>query len=265
MVESSPITNSTMQNKTNLPLIKVSKTIISIFAILAIWEIAALLVNDSYFLPDVSETAKALVKILGSGTFLKVVFTAFYRVFAGLISGIILGIAIAALCYKFDFVNTVLSPIISIMKATPVACIIVLLWIRLNYTEIAVFVVVLMILPIVWQNVYDGFKSIDKNLGEVAEIFEMSKVQRLTALIIPSVLSYLLPAIITSVGLAWKAEVAAEIMTNSNMGKLIYNFKTVSYDTASIFAWTVIIVTLSIAFESITKRVFGRIVNVLKA
>lgn len=254
-----------MQNKATLPWIKIVKTVISIFVILSLWEIAALIVNDSYFLPDVSETAKALLKILTSGTFFKVVFTAFYRVFSGLVLGIILGVAIASLCYKFDFLNTVLSPIISIMKATPVACIIVLLWIRLNYTQIAVFVVVLMILPIVWQNVYDGFKAIDKNLSEVATIFEMSKLQRLTALVIPSVLSYLLPAIVTSVGLAWKAEVAAEIMTNSNMGKLIYNFKTVSYDTASIFAWTVIIVTLSIVFESITKRVFGRFVNVLKA
>ena len=254
-----------MQNKATLPWIKIVKTVISIFVILSLWEIAALIVNDSYFLPDVSETAKALLKVLTSGTFFKVVFTAFYRVFSGLVLGIILGVAIASLCYKFDFLNTVLSPIISIMKATPVACIIVLLWIRLNYTQIAVFVVVLMILPIVWQNVYDGFKAIDKNLSEVATIFEMSKLQRLTALVIPSVLSYLLPAIVTSVGLAWKAEVAAEIMTNSNMGKLIYNFKTVSYDTASIFAWTVIIVTLSIVFESITKRVFGRFVNVLKA
>ena len=254
-----------MQNKVTLPWIKIVKTVISIFVILSLWEIAALIVNDSYFLPDVSETAKALLKILTSGTFFKVVFTAFYRVFSGLVLGIILGVAIASLCYKFDFLNTVLSPIISIMKATPVACIIVLLWIRLNYTQIAGFVVVLMILPIVWQNVYDGFKAIDKNLSEVATIFEMSRLQRLTALVIPSVLSYLLPAIVTSVGLAWKAEVAAEIMTNSNMGKLIYNFKTVSYDTASIFAWTVIIVTLSIVFENITKRVFGRFVNVLKA
>ena len=81
----------------------------------------------------------------------------------------------------------------------------------------------------------------------------------------PSILSYLLPAVITSVGLAWKAEVAAEIMTNSNMGKLIYNFKTVSYDTASIFAWTVIIVALSMIFEGLTKRFLGRLINELKS
>ena len=150
------------------------------------------------------------------------------------------------------------------MKATPVACIIVLLWIRLNYTEIAIFVVVLMVLPIVWQNVFDGYKSIDPSLVEVTRIFELTPLQKLKALILPSMLSYLLPAIITSVGLAWKAEIAAEIMTNSNIGKLIYDFKTVSYDTASIFAWTVIIVLFSIVFEKTAKYFLGRLSNELK-
>lgn len=253
-----------MQNKTILPQNKAVKIILSLIFILSVWEILALVVDDSYFLPDVALTLRALGKIITSKTFFKVIFTAFYRVISGLVLGIVFGSLIAALCHKFDLINTLLSPIISIMKATPVACIIVLLWIRLNYTEIAVFVVVLMVLPIVWQNVYDGFKSIDNSLTEVADVFELSRMQRLRVLIIPSVAKYLLPAIVTSVGLAWKAEVAAEIMTNSNMGKLIYDFKTVSYDTASIFAWTVVIVTLSIVFEGLTKRLFGRLINELK-
>ena len=107
--------------------------------------------------------------------------------------------------------------------------------------------------------------AVDDQLNEVTNVFELTKFQRLKVLVVPSVLSYLLPAIVTSVGLAWKAEVAAEIMSNSNMGRLIYDFKTVSYDTASIFAWTVIIVTLSIVFEKVTKMLFGRVMNGLKS
>ena len=254
-----------MKNNVTLPRFKFLKTAFSLVVIISLWELLALVVNDNYFLPDVIETSRSLVSILVSGSFFKVIFTAFYRVFSGLILGILTGILIAVLCHRFDIVDTILSPIISIMKATPVACIIVLLWIRMNYTEIAVFVVVLMVLPIVWQNVYDGLKSIDKSMLEVTEVFELSKLDKIKVLIIPSVLTYLLPAIVTSVGLAWKAEVAAEIMTNSNMGRLIYDFKTVSYDTASIFAWTVVIVTFSIIFESLTKKLFGRLINDLKA
>ena len=259
------MTNSIMKNKVILPHIKALKTILSIVVILTLWELISLIINDSFFMPSVHETAISLFKIIVSGEFFKVIFIAFFRVISGLILGIALGISVAYLCHKFDLVNTLLSPIISIMKATPVACIIVLLWIRLNYTEIAIFVVVLMVLPIVWQNVYDAFKNVDKDLVEVADVFKLSKAQRLKALIVPTVLTYLLPATITSIGLAWKAEIAAEIMTNSNIGQLIYDFKTVSYDTASIFAWTVIIVTFSIVFEKIAKHFLGRLTNELKA
>ena len=256
--------NSIMINKSNLPYIKVLKTIFTIIVILLSWELVALLINDNFFMPNVAQTLKSLASIITSDTFFKIIFTAFYRVFLGLIVGIFAGVLFATLCNKFEIINMILSPIISIMKATPVACIIVLLWIRLNYTGIAIFVVVLMVLPIVWQNVYDGYKAIDKNLIEVTQVFELNRIQKLKVLVVPSILSYLLPAIITSVGLAWKAEVAAEIMTNNNMGQLIYDYKTVSYDTASIFAWTVIIVLFSIILEKITKYFLGRLANDLK-
>ena len=250
-----------MKDNRILPLNKYVKTILSIITILFIWDVIALIINDNYFMPSVSKTAVSLYQILISGEFFRVISVAFFRVLAGLILGVAAGVLLAALCHKSDIANALVSPIISIMKATPVACIIVLLWIRLNYTEIAIFVVVLMVLPIVWQNVYEAFSSIDKSLIEVANIYKVDAKTRLKILVVPSVLSYLLPAVVTSIGLAWKAEIAAEIMTNSNIGELIYNFKTVSYDTSSIFAWTAIIVTLSIVFEKIAKHFLGRLAN----
>ena len=253
--------NSTMKDNRILPSFKHLKWILSLIVILAIWDLIALIIGNGYFMPGVSETAEALIKIVVSGEILKVISVALFRVISGLILGIVSGVIIAALCHRFELVNTLFSPIISIMKATPVACIIVLIWIRLNYTEIAIFVVVLMVLPIVWQNVYEAFETMDKSLIEVANVFKISARERLKILVIPSILSYLLPATVTAIGLAWKAEIAAEIMTNSNIGELIYDFKTVSYDTASIFAWTVIIVTLSILFEKTAKHFLGRLAN----
>ena len=112
---------STMKNKDILLQNKALKIILSLFTILVIWEILALAVNDSYFLPDVFLTFKSLGNIITSDKFFKVIFTAFYRVFSGLTLGVVSGSLIAALCYKIDLLNTLFSPIISIMKATPVA------------------------------------------------------------------------------------------------------------------------------------------------
>lgn len=258
------MTNSTMRNKLNLPYIKALIIIFTAFAFLSLWDLSAKITNDNFLMPSVKETAVALYRIVISGDFFTFILIAFLRVFAGLALGVFTGVFIAALCYKFDVLKTVVSPIMSIMKATPIACIIVLLWIRFNYTQIAVLVVLLMVTPIVWQNVYDGLNSIDGGMLEVTRVFELSAWQKIKVLFIPSVLPYLLPAVITSVGMAWKAEIAAEIMTYSNIGELIRDFKTVTFDTAAIFAWTIIIVAFSILFEKGTKHLLGRLGNAIK-
>ena len=68
---------STMKNKQLLPKNKVLKSILSAVVILSIWEIIALAVSDSYFMPRVEETFAALVKIVASKSFFKVIFTDF--------------------------------------------------------------------------------------------------------------------------------------------------------------------------------------------
>lgn len=250
---------SITKNNIKLLINKALKIIIPTIILLSVWEIAARIVDNSYFLPGVSATASAIVKTVGSKGFFKIIFTALGRVLTGLALGVLSGVLLATLCHYSSIASAVLTPVISIMKATPVACIIVLLWISMNYTELTIFVVIMMVMPIIWQNVLDGYRAVSKDLLEVADVFELSFAKKLRVLIIPTVSSYLIPALITSIGMAWKAEVAAEIMTNSNMGRLIYDYKTVSYDTVSIFAWTAIIITLSIIFESVAKYALRRI------
>ena len=116
-----------------------------------------------------------------------------------------------------------------------------------------------MVTPIVWQNVYDGFGSIPKELDEVCIIYELTFKKKVRLLIFPTLVKYLIPAVITSIGLAWKAEIAAEIMTYSNIGRSIQDFKTLFYDTASVFAWALVIIFFSLILEGVTKYFLRRI------
>ena len=144
------------------------------------------------------------------------------------------------------------------MKATPIATIILILWFTLSDASLAIFVVFLMVTPVVWQNVYNGYQAISSEMNEVCKVFEFSAYKRLKLLVFPTVVKYLVPAIITSIGLAWKAEIAAEIMTYSNIGRNIQDFKSLHYDTASVFAWAIVIVVLSLVLEKLTKYFLRR-------
>jgi NitT/TauT family transport system permease protein len=129
----------------------------------------------------------------------------------------------------------------------------------LSGDALSVFIGVLMVMPIIWQNTIDAYSSIDKNLIEVAEIFEFSNKKKFALLIYPTLKSFLYPAIITSAGLAWKAEIAAEIIayTKKSIGQGINDAK-YNMDTPTVFAWTILIITFSIILEIATKKLLRR-------
>ena len=244
-----------MKNK----LLSISKIFVPIFFWLFIWDILSLLVNNAYFLPSVSDALRALCALVVTGTFYKVVSLTVLRVLLGLFLGTVFGIIFAALSHRFKVLNMLISPLISIIKATPVATIIIILWVMLSGDFLSVFIAFLMVMPIVWQNLIDGFDSIDETLIEVATLYEFSFTKKLKTLIFPTLKQFLIPAIITSVGLAWKSEIAAEIIayTKNSIGQQINDAKYI-YDSATVFAWTLVIVLMSIILEKATRAMLTR-------
>lgn len=67
----------------------------------------------------------------------------------------------------------------------------------------------------VYINTYNGIRSVDSKLFEVAQVLEFSKWQQVTKLILPSALGHILVGIRLSIGIAWLSLVVAELMGSS--------------------------------------------------
>ena len=243
-------------NKIN-PIIK---GILSILFWCAVWQIAAMALNNSFLLPDIPATLKALFELIKESTFYKSVLLSFIRVTLGLILGTAVGIALAILCNKFPVLHSLFSPLITVIKSTPVASFIVVLWVMMSGDALSVFIGFLMVMPIIWQNLLDGYSAIDQSLVEVADVYGFSYAKRLKLLIFPTLKRYLIPALITASGLAWKAEIAAEIIayTKNSIGQGINDAK-YNMETPTVFAWTLVIIFFSILLEKATKHILWRI------
>lgn len=226
---------------------------------IALWWIGASIVKNSFLFPNVDEALVALATLLSESSFYSVVFLTTLRVLTGFLIGCITGFFLAILCNSFSFIEALISPIIMIIKATPVASFIVLLWVMLSGDALSIFIGFLMVMPIIWQNTMDAYSAIDDNLLEVTEIFEFSNKKRFKLLIFPTLKKFLYPAIVTSAGLAWKAEIAAEIIayTKKSIGQGINDAK-YNMDTPTVFAWTMIIILFSILLELSTKKLLRR-------
>ena len=73
-------------------------------------------------------------------------------------------------------------------------------------------------------------------------------------------MKYLIPGIITASGLCWKAEIAAEIIayTKRSIGQGINDAK-YNLDTPTVFAWTLVIILLSVALEKGASMLLRRV------
>ena len=109
-----------------------------------------------------------------------------------------------------------------------------------------------MVLPIIHGNVSEGLKNTPKELVEMTRVFGFSPLMRLKKLYLPSVLPYFTAGFKTSLGLAWKAGVAAEVLAfpKNSIGKQLYEGKTY-LETLDVFTWTLTVIIISIILEKL--------------
>ena len=181
------------------------------------------------------------------------------RIIAGTAAGIATGIVLAGLMLVSKIARTLIYPLLSAVKATPVASFIIAALFWISRGHVPAFISFLIVLPVMCDAVYTGITRADKKLLEVGRIYRFSVFKKIRYIIIPSVVPYFLSALRTSVGMAWKSGVAAEVLCTpaDSIGKAL-NMTKVYMETTQMFAWTIMIIILSIIFEKITVWLVGK-------
>ena len=216
----------------------------------AVWFIIAKIVDLDLILPSPLSVLKSLWQLIKTVDFWQSTSISFSRVIIGVIISLVLGCLLAYLIWRSKILSTLLTPALSIIKATPVASFIVIAWIWFDTSLLPIFISSLIVIPIITANVMQGISSVDKELIDVASVYKLPLGKRLFKLYIPSIAPYFIAACKASLGMAWKASVAAEmiVLSKSSIGKAIYESK-IALEASSVFAWTVVIIILSIVIE----------------
>ena len=113
-----------------------------------------------------------------------------------------------------------------------------------------------MVLPIVYTNVRDGILETDVKLLEMADVFALSPWKRFRFIYVPEVFPYFQSACSVCLGLAFKSGIAAEVIgiPSGSIGEQLYNAK-IYLNTPDLFAWTLVIVLLSLLLEKLILAV----------
>ena len=172
------------------------------------------------------------------------------RIGAGFFAAFFCGVLLGAAAYRFWIAHELLEPVVCALKSIPVASFVVLLLIWFGSAGMSFFVSFLIVFPNVYVNTIAGLKSVDIKLLEMARVFDIRGMNRFLYLYRPALMPYLDSCLKVSLGMAWKSGVAAEIigLPSNSLGERLY-FSKVSLDTAGLFAWTLMIILLSLLFE----------------
>ena len=239
---------------------KTLRTLAVVLFWLLIWQLAAALAGQELLLPSPLRVARELIRLAGGAEFWLTVAQSIRRVLTGIVSAVLLGILLALLTHKSAVLRALLSPVMTLVKSTPVASFIILALVWLGRDVVPPVIAALMVLPVVWANVSQGLDGIDPQLLELAQVCRRPRGRVFRRIMLPSVLPHLRAALCSALGLGWKAGVAAEILTvpARSIGKRIYEAK-IYLETTELFAWTAAVVLLSLVIEGLLLRLVGRI------
>ena len=219
-----------------------------------LWLVAALL-DKPLLLPTPPAIFTALAALVGTADFWLAIASSLGRVLGGLGIGVALGVLFGTLAHLLPAAALLIRPLLTVVRSTPVASFVILVWSFTGSRTLPFVIAALMVLPIVADELATGLSGADPALGEVARLYRLSPWRRLLVYRLPSALPYLFGALITSVGFAWKAGIAAEILANTagSLGRGIYAAK-LHLETPELWAWTLTVVILSLFLEFSVKK-----------
>lgn len=219
---------------------------------LAAWMLVAALVAQPLILPGPGAVVAALLRLVCAVGTWAILAGSGVRILGGLALAAVCGGLLAGISVRSRAFARLAAPALSFVKATPVACVVVLLLIWLGSARVSIAAVFLMALPGVYFSLVEGLAQVDKPLEQMFRLHGVRGWRLFFAHTWREVLPFVLSCARAVIGMSWKAGVAAELigMAAGTVGERIYQAKLL-IETADLLAWTVLVVAASWACERV--------------
>lgn len=222
----------------------------SILLWLGVWQLGSMAIGQEILLVSPVSVVVRVGQLALDVSFWQAIAFSFVRIAGGFLAACVIGIVMAALASRFRRIEELFAPLMFTIKSIPVASFVILALIWVSSKNLSVLISFLMVLPIIYTNVLSGIRNTDPQLLEMAQVFQLPVGRRIRYIYVSQVLPYFRAACSLSLGLCWKSGIAAEVIgiPKGSMGEKLYSAK-IFLDTPDLFAWTLVIVLVSVTFE----------------
>ncbi len=224
----------------------------SIFVMFLAWMVLHAQINHALIMPSLGDVLRDVINILTTLSTLSILTSTLVRLFISIALSLMIAVILGILGGLFHSFSLFLKPYVAILRTVPVISITVILFILLGFKMAPYAITFLMVFPIVYQATEEGIRSIDKELLDVYRLEEHHLLMSVRMLYYPMIKPYIWLALLQSFGLGIKVLVMAEYLsqTKESIGNALYLAR-ININYSEVFAWTMILILLSLAFEGI--------------
>ncbi|MFR4352949.1 MAG: ABC transporter permease [Roseburia sp.] len=219
---------------------------------LFVWQVGSMLLGHEILLVSPVRVILRLVALAGALDFWQSIAFSSLHIGVGFFSAVVCGVLLAVLSSRYRRVKELLAPAMLAIKTIPVASFIILALLWFSSRNLSVFISFLMVLPVVYTNTLNGIEAIPREIVEMAEVFSVPAGRRVRYLYLPQIMPFFSSGCEIALGLCWKSGIAAEVigMPRGSIGEMLQQAK-IYLDTPDLFAWTLVIVLISVTFEKL--------------
>lgn len=242
-------------------------SVLSSVFIIFVWFVVSKSLNAPILLPSPREVLSTLIEIFKTKDFISNVSATIIRAIISFLIIVVSGTICGILAGRFIIFKNAISPLVSLLKATPVMSVILLAFIWLKSSSVPIFSAFLMAFPVMFVQTMDAYTNIDQKLEQMCTVYDIKGSKRVQVLVIPS----LVPSIITgarqTLSMIWKVVIATEviILPKQGIGRSL-QLAQIQLETCKVFAWTIVAVILTVLgdtlfeflLKSLQKKYFSR-------
>lgn len=194
-------------------------SVLSIFGLIAIWQLAAFLVNDQLTLPSFFQVVAAFLENWQS-IFTEDLPVSSLHFAIGMAGGLIIALPVGMIMGWFKLFDNIMDPIVEILRPIPPLAWIpfAIIWFGITNTAAGFIIFIGAVFPIL-INTYVGFKSLPRVYVESAKVLGATKdIDLIRYVALPFALPSIAAGIRIAMGIAWMCLVAAEMFGVSKNG-----------------------------------------------
>ena len=227
---------------------------LGVIVLIAGWHILSLFL-DSIVLASPLDTFSSLIRMIGTMRFWGHLWTSFCRIITGIFFGSFAGFLLGLLAGLYRDIKHFLEPLRWTLMSVPAVVVVVMamLWFGMGSTMV-VFITALLLAPIVYVNTVKGLEMVEKNIVEMARVYNFSLWLTVRHVYIPAITGPLASAMVVVVGMGVRIVILAEVMgTSEGIGHALSLTRS-SLETPALFAWVMVCIGIVGFLEYVVLR-----------